>query len=70
MSQYRTSRRNHGALDGQASALSPFKFAQHTLACERHPDRNEDSIIIDEASGLVAVFDGVGGSAAGEIASR
>jgi len=70
MSQYRTNRRNHGALDGQASALSPFKFAQYTLACERHPDRNEDSIIIDEASGLVAVFDGVGGSAAGEIASR
>lgn len=70
MSQYRTSRRNHGALNGYASALSPFKFAQYTLACERHPDRNEDSIIINEASGLVAVFDGVGGSAAGEIASR
>src|SRR5438067_2521727 len=70
MSQYRIGQRNYGALNGHASALSPFKFAQHTLACERHPDRNEDSIIIDEVGGLVAVFDGVGGSAAGEIASR
>jgi protein phosphatase len=32
--------------------------------------RNEDTYLIDKVSGLVAVFDGVGGSAAGEIASQ
>ncbi|GAC1521878.1 MAG: hypothetical protein NVS3B14_23030 [Ktedonobacteraceae bacterium] len=32
--------------------------------------RNEDSYFIEHASGLAAVFDGVGGSAAGEIASQ
>jgi protein phosphatase len=32
--------------------------------------RNEDSFLIDQSSGLMAVFDGVGGSAAGEIASQ
>ena len=50
--------------------LTPFLFARHTIACERHPNRNEDSIIVDERSGLAAVFDGVGGSAAGQIASQ
>jgi len=32
--------------------------------------RNEDTYLLDKASGLLAVFDGVGGSAAGEIASQ
>ena len=50
--------------------LTPLLFAKHTIACERHPKRNEDSIVIDERSGLAAVFDGVGGSAAGQIASQ
>ena len=50
--------------------LTPLLFAKHTIACERHPNRNEDSIVIDERSGLAAVFDGVGGSAAGQIASQ
>jgi len=40
------------------------------VANERHPDRNEDYITLDHYSGLAAVFDGVGGSAAGEIASQ
>ena len=50
--------------------LTPFLIARHTIPCERHPDRNEDSIVVDERSGLAAVFDGVGGSAAGQIASQ
>ena len=50
--------------------LTPFIFARYTIACERHPERNEDSIVVDERSGLAAVFDGVGGSAAGQIASQ
>ncbi|GCE12140.1 PP2C family protein-serine/threonine phosphatase [Tengunoibacter tsumagoiensis] len=48
----------------------PFTISQYSVANERHPLRNEDSILIDETSGLVAVFDGVGGSAAAEIASQ
>lgn len=53
-----------------AIELTPFLFARHTIACERHPNRNEDSIVFDERSGIAAVFDGVGGSAAGQIASQ
>jgi len=53
-----------------AAELTPFVFARHTIPCERHPERNEDSIVVDERSGLAAVFDGVGGSAAGQIASQ
>ena len=48
----------------------PFTFASYSVACERHPQRNEDSIAIEPRSGMAAVFDGVGGSAAGEIASQ
>jgi protein phosphatase len=49
---------------------TPFVFTQRSVACERHPKRNEDSFVVDEQSGFAAVFDGVGGSAAGEIASQ
>jgi serine/threonine protein phosphatase PrpC len=52
-----------------ADTRSPFKIVRRSIACERHPMRNEDAMLIDEESGLVAVFDGVGGSAAGEIAA-
>jgi serine/threonine protein phosphatase PrpC len=41
-----------------------------SLASERHPDRNEDSSIIDTKINLYAVFDGVGGVAGGDRASR
>jgi PPM family protein phosphatase len=70
MSQLKASRHNHSVVGGGTSQLTPFTFARHSVACERHPDRNEDSIFTDEHSGLAAVFDGVGGSAAGEIASQ
>ena len=49
---------------------SPFVYSQRSMANERHPTRNEDSILTDEMTGLFAVFDGVGGSAAAEIASQ
>ena len=49
---------------------SPFTISYRTIANERHPERNEDSILIDHVGGLYAVFDGVGGSAAAEIASQ
>lgn len=60
----------HTSLHHQVAELTPFTFSHYTIACERHPDRNEDSVLVESAGGLVAVFDGVGGSAAGEIASR
>ena len=50
--------------------LSSFVFSQYTIPCERHPARNEDSILVEGNTGLAAVFDGVGGSAAGQVASR
>ena len=48
----------------------PFKIVGYSLPCERHPQRNEDSFLIEERSGLIAVYDGVGGSVAGDIASQ
>ncbi|HYU75041.1 MAG TPA: PP2C family serine/threonine-protein phosphatase [Ktedonobacteraceae bacterium] len=66
----KTRRSTHTSVHKHALALAPFTYAQRTIACERHPHRNEDSILVDELTGLVAVFDGVGGSAAGEIASQ
>ena len=73
-SEFKISRRSRGAvsrrsLDGPAE-LTPFAFARHSVANERHPGRNEDYITLEHCSGLAAVFDGVGGSAAGEIASQ
>jgi serine/threonine protein phosphatase PrpC len=70
MPQHRASRHIHTAIHNHTLALPHFTFAYRTIACERHPDRNEDSILVDKLSGLAAVFDGVGGSAAGEIASQ
>lgn len=48
----------------------PFQAVGFSIPSEGHPQRNEDSFLLDSASGLLAVFDGVGGSAAGEIASQ
>jgi len=48
----------------------PFQIVGYSIPCERHPLRNEDSFLVEATSGMIAVFDGVGGSAAGEIASQ
>lgn len=48
----------------------PFQVVGYTIPCEKHPQRNEDRFLIEQYSGLIAVFDGVGGSAAGDIASQ
>ena len=66
MSQHKISRRKRSTTEEHI----PFKITGYSIACERHIQRNEDSFIIEKHSGLAAVFDGVGGSAAGEIASR
>lgn len=51
-------------------AIFPFTFASRTIAHQGHPQRNEDTTMLDRRRGLVAVFDGVGGANAGEVASQ
>src|SRR5205809_619897 len=70
MPRHSIKKRPYTALHHHTSALPHFAFSHCSIACERHPNRNEDSIFFDPQSGLAAVFDGVGGSAAGEIASQ
>lgn len=41
-----------------------------TIASAEHPERNDDSLLIDEAHRLYAVFDGVGGRSGGNLASE
>lgn len=53
-----------------ANTIAPLTFARATKAHEGHPERNEDTILVDGQRGLAAVFDGVGGSEGGEVASR
>lgn len=52
------------------SPHTPFTFARYSIPHAEHPERNEDALLIDQQRGLVAVFDGVGGSGQGQIASR
>jgi len=70
MPQHRTRRYAQKALHNHVQERSPFSFTCRSIANDRHPLRNEDSTLIDEQTGLVGVFDGVGGSAAAEIASQ
>jgi serine/threonine protein phosphatase PrpC len=46
-----------------------FTFISYSRASDRHTERNEDNLIVDQQRGLAAAFDGVGGSKAGDIAS-
>lgn len=62
--------RNSAPHKRPARSRLPFQIVGYSIPCERHPLRNEDSFLTDISSGLMAVFDGVGGSAAGEIASQ
>lgn len=41
-----------------------------SLPDERHPEKNEDAVLVDRKSLLFGVFDGLGGHNAGEVASR
>ncbi len=70
MPQSRTRRQTQSAIHHIHEQSSPFVYSQRSAANERHPKRNEDSLLIDEMTGLFAVFDGVGGSSAAEIASQ
>lgn len=54
----------------QHTDLPLFTFAKYTVTSELHPDGNEDYILADQRRGLAAVFDGVGGSVAGDVAAQ
>ncbi|MFZ1301911.1 MAG: FHA domain-containing protein [Candidatus Microsaccharimonas sp.] len=45
------------------------KAVSASLASEKHPNRNEDSQLVDTENNMYGVFDGMGGYAGGEIAS-
>src|SRR6266571_2596014 len=47
----------------------PFNIVGYSLPCERHPQRNEDSFLIEQHSGLIAVFDGVGEAGTDDLAT-
>lgn len=51
------------------SSSTPFTFARFSKPHEAHPERNEDTLLVDQRRGLAAVFDGVG-YGPGQIASR
>jgi len=48
---------------------TPLTFARYSTPHEKHPEQNEDTILVDRPRGLVAVFDGVG-SGPGRVASQ
>jgi serine/threonine protein phosphatase PrpC len=65
----RRTRPAQSAID-QMYELFPVVTSGWSTASEEHPTHNEDALLIDETTGLFAVFDGVGGSEAAEIASQ
>ena len=52
------------------ASIAPFTFTAYSNAHEEHPERNEDTILVDRRRGLAAIFDGVGGVAGGDVASQ
>src|SRR5260370_38990502 len=54
-----------------AAASSPLRRAAHALTdLGRKRTTNEDAFFMDDTLGLYVVADGMGGDAAGEVASR
>lgn len=47
-----------------------FEVANATKSSSSHPERNEDAVISDSQHGFIGVFDGMGGQAAGNVASN
>lgn len=48
---------------------SRVSIQAESIASERHPDRNEDTVFGDQETGIFGVFDGVGGYDGGDKAS-
>jgi serine/threonine protein phosphatase PrpC len=70
MLQPKTKRQAQSSTHQHIHEQSPFVYSHRSTANERHPTRNEDCLLVDGVTGLFAVFDGVGGSSAAEIASQ
>ena len=47
-----------------------LKVSFASISSDKHPERNEDTVLADQENGTFAIFDGIGGHAAGETASR
>ncbi|MFA5932129.1 MAG: PP2C family serine/threonine-protein phosphatase [Candidatus Paceibacterota bacterium] len=47
-----------------------ISFGFFSVASEMHPGVNEDAILVDDEEKTFGVFDGLGGRAAGDVASR
>lgn len=54
----------------ERTAGEELKVSYASISSEKHPERNEDAVFSDREHGTFAVFDGVGGHAAGETAAR
>src|SRR5260370_41549241 len=70
MQQRNNERQTTPLSEEEASERLPFTFVSHSVASDRHAERNEDTLIADPQRGLAAVFDGVGASVAGDVASQ
>ncbi|HEV3190326.1 MAG TPA: PP2C family serine/threonine-protein phosphatase [Polyangiaceae bacterium] len=66
-----TARAPAAAATGGGATSSPLRRAAHALTdLGRKRTSNEDAFFVDDALGLYVVADGMGGHAAGEVASR
>lgn len=49
---------------------NPISVYGKSVASERHPERNEDAMLVMQERSIFGVFDGIGGYAGGDKASR
>jgi len=54
----------------ERTAGEELKVSYASISSEKHPERNEDTVLADRENGTYAVFDGVSDPAGGETAAR